>query len=471
MGKPIIEHCEEPALAGWTIYLYRLPDPQRVADAVTPPPGAVLVAQTVTDENGYYQFTGMLPGLYYVVEEERPGWTPTEWPEDQPIMIENETHVADLNFGNLPPAEKTFEFTFIDAPDGLTYWVRYLVEGESEPQILQLVGDNPFTGSVEVTVGTTLTSIEWIVLQGEEEFVLGTTGPETIDEDMLNQFEYRSHIGGYKFDDEDGEGDWDTGEPPIEGWKITLYREVSSPPPVVDVNAAAIALIPIAETFTDGEGYYEFNGLLPGTYLVQEEDREDWDMTLSPDGTFVVQNGTDRDDLIFGNTQFAPFTELDLAITKVADVEDADPGDVITYTLTYWNNGEEPATDFTIVDDFDERYLTVADSAGGVVSGGKITWSLPGPLAMEDGKKTIVYKMRVITDMPDGTTNLDNTVEIKHPKDRDPSNNKDDERVRVRVGDEPFLPFTGSEYLMLLVAAIVAGAAGVTLRVRSARAA
>lgn len=458
---------EEPAIEGWTIYLYRLPQQEVGLAEVAPsvPAGAVLVETTQTDASGYYEFHGMLPGYYMVVEEVRPNWTPTAWPEEQPIWVGNEIHVEGLNFGNQPPVEKTFELTYHDAPEGLTYWVRYWID--DEPHMLELTGDGVPTGSVELPFGTTLDQIEWIAVQGEQEYLLGTTGPETIEEDMLNQFEYQSHIGGYKFDDEDGEGDWDEGEPGIEGWRISLFREESSPP--LDYEAAAIALIPMGDALTDGSGHYEFNGLLPGTYLVQEENRDGWTMTHSPEGTFVVGNGTDRDDLNFGNTQYAPFTEIDLAITKRADVEWASPGGVITYTLTYWNNGDEPASDFTIVDDYDERYLTVTDSAGGVVSGGKITWSLAGPLSKEDGKKTIVYKLRVASDMPEGTTNLDNTVEIKHPRDGDPSNNHDDERVRVKVGGEPFLPFTGGEYLMLLAAAVVAGATGVMLRIRSSR--
>jgi uncharacterized repeat protein (TIGR01451 family) len=161
---------------------------------------------------------------------------------------------------------------------------------------------------------------------------------------------------------------------------------------------------------------------------------------------------------------------MDLAIIKAANRATAKPGDLITYTLTYWNNGELPATAFTIVDDFDERYVTVVDAGGGVVSGGKITWTLAGPLVKADGMKTLTYSVRVNASMPVGTTYVDNVVVIDHPRDADRSNNRGTARVSVTVASEPFLPFTGAEYLLLLAIALGVGTIGVALRLRPRRA-
>ena len=119
----------------------------------------------------------------------------------------------------------------------------------------------------------------------------------------------------------------------------------------------------------------------------------------------------------FGNFEPSlPFSELDLAITKVVDDRSVVEGQLVTYTLTYWNNGDIPAEGYSIVDDYDERYLSIVDAAGGVVAGGKITWMPAGALAKADGKKTITYTARVIADMPDATTNIDNVVVISHPR-------------------------------------------------------
>jgi uncharacterized repeat protein (TIGR01451 family) len=53
-------------------------------------------------------------------------------------------------------------------------------------------------------------------------------------------------------------------------------------------------------------------------------------------------------------------------------------GGAITYTLTYFNNGDIPATGVTIIDDFDERYLSITDPGGGTVidNPGEIQWNI-----------------------------------------------------------------------------------------------
>ena len=94
----------------------------------------------------------------------------------------------------------------------------------------------------------------------------------------------------------------------------------------------------------------------------------------------------------FGNAEeFLPFTELDLTITKVADDHTVVEGQLVTYTLTWWNlMEEEDAYNYTIVDDYDERYITIVNANGGVVSGGKITWTFAGPLSKAMGQADAV---------------------------------------------------------------------------------
>ncbi|MBN2840159.1 MAG: DUF11 domain-containing protein, partial [Coriobacteriia bacterium] len=259
----------------------------------------------------------------------------------------------------------------------------------------------------------------------------------------------------YKFNDENDNGLYDEGEPMLEGWEFTLS----------DIEAD------LESGLTDADGELLFSGLEPGEYTVTETLQAGWKNTTDLAQTATVVDGQTAE-LWFGNIEtFMPFTELDLAIEKAVSKATADPGDELTYTLTYWNNGELAAEDYTIVDDYDERYLEVVDAAGGVVADGKITWTLAGPLSKEDGKQTITYKMRVKASMPDGTTNVDNDVVIDHPKDADPTNNTDDARVRVVVASEPFLPFTGGEFVLLFGAAAAAATAGALLRRRREHAA
>ena len=180
---------------------------------------------------------------------------------------------------------------------------------------------------------------------------------------------------------------------------------------------------------------------------------------------------TDTDDESVTVEPFLPFTEPDLTISKSVDKATADPGELLTYTLTYWNIGDATAYDFTIEDDFDERYVTVVDAAGGTVADGKILWAFEGPLSPEDGKQTITYTVRIARSMPVGTTNVDNVVVIRDPFDGDDSNNTDRARSKVRVPGEPFLPFTGGEYLLLIGLAALAATLGTVIRLRDRSAA
>ena len=159
----------------------------------------------------------------------------------------------------------------------------------------------------------------------------------------------------------------------------------------------------------------------------------------------------------------------DLAIDKKADKTEAEAGDTVKYTLTYENVSEEAsaaAEDIKIVDDFDERYVTIVDAAGGVVEDGTITWEIDGPLYPEDGPQTITYSVRISEDLPDDVRVVRNTVVISAPDEENPDNNKDSWEVEI---PEPFLPFTGGEWTLIALLAMFAMSIGVTLR-RLARA-
>ncbi len=206
------------------------------------------------------------------------------------------------------------------------------------------------------------------------------------------------------------------------------------------------------------------------TYSVRLKFAEDFpaNVTTSVDNVATIahpadvntENNTARETVLVDNP-FLP-AGTDLAITKVADKETAEPGDEIVYTLTYENLGPAGAVNFTITDDFDERYVTVIDDGGGVVRNGRIAWNIGGPLFAGESD-AIVYKVRVSDDMPEGTTNVDNVVVIEDDSDNNPDNDRATERVTVTV-DEPFLPFTGGEASLLLLVSALTALAGVGLR-------
>ncbi len=67
-----------------------------------------------------------------------------------------------------------------------------------------------------------------------------------------------------------------------------------------------------------------------------------------------------------------------IAESAVTSPNPAEAGGTITYTLTYFNNGDADATQVTIVDDYDEGYLSITDPGSGVVhdNPGEIQWDI-----------------------------------------------------------------------------------------------
>lgn len=84
-----VRDAEEPALAGWTIYLDQNQNSQLDAGEVT----------TTTDANGNYRFANLNPGTYTVSEVVQPGWQAT-LPVAQAIALGEGQTAADVNFAN-----------------------------------------------------------------------------------------------------------------------------------------------------------------------------------------------------------------------------------------------------------------------------------------------------------------------------------------------------------------------------------
>lgn len=97
-------------------------------------------------------------------------------------------------------------------------------------------------------------------------------------------------ISGYKWEDVNDNGVWDSGEPPLAEWKIILRKPDGS-----KVSAT-----------TGPNGFYRFTGLRYGTHNVSEELKDGWAQTCpdNPDYySILVKSGTDADNKNFGNFQ------------------------------------------------------------------------------------------------------------------------------------------------------------------------
>lgn len=442
-----IHDTGEPPVPGVTIGLTTQPP-------IAEESPAAAIAE-VTDENGMVHFGNLGAGEYDVSEVVPEGWYPTTPTSFHVNLAQGED--ASIEFGNTYDVTKRFELTYPSLPADTSLWVRYYVD-DGDPQMLRLdpyEGDI-FAGEVELPYGSVIAGA-WLASVGSEVVGLGAFGDELLTEDVTNEFEYTASMSGHKYSDDNADGTWDEGEPGLSGWTILLFR-MTEAGELPNFTPAVAGWELFATTVTGAGGVYSFEGLPPGLYKVEESLEPGWTQTDSPANPFEVGDGTALVDLDFGNNEpILPFT--DTSLTKVADRTTARPGDTVKYTLTYGNTGGGTIDEITIVDDFDERYLTPVDVAGGTVSGGKITWldSTPLPSGTE---RSITYTLKIDSTMPDGVTSLRNVAII------DPGGYQDEWTVRVSTG-EPFLPFTGSELGVLLLAALAAAGAGLMLRLAS----
>jgi uncharacterized repeat protein (TIGR01451 family) len=97
--------------------------------------------------------------------------------------------------------------------------------------------------------------------------------------------------------------------------------------------------------------------------------------------------------------------EADLSITKVADVRRTAPGGSVTYTIAITNDGPSDATAVQLVDELPDGVAFDAATAGGLGSGGFVTWTF-GTLAQ--GATVEVHV--TVTVEPGSPTLLENVV-------------------------------------------------------------
>ncbi|MEM7031406.1 MAG: SdrD B-like domain-containing protein [Chloroflexota bacterium] len=282
----------EPGIPGWTIIL-------------TGVDGSIRTEET--NERGRYWFTDVTTGSYSVTEELKSGWEQTFPPFGAHTFNFNaEQPLGGLDFGNwMPDADGIHGVKYYDLngngqrdddEHGLPGWVIVLTgQTQSGEQIeLETVTDEDghywFT---QLPAGTYV--IREIQKDGWQQ-----TAPTTFsyqvpyDENQvienLDFGNWRPSYGsihGRKFFDENGNGQWDQGEPPLQNWKIVLEGRDF-----------------FRETFTDHEGRYWFMDLPEGDYFVFERQEPGWEQTypVSPPFHYVdLPPGHAVHGLHFGN--------------------------------------------------------------------------------------------------------------------------------------------------------------------------
>ncbi|MDI6804396.1 MAG: M20/M25/M40 family metallo-hydrolase [Bacteroidota bacterium] len=118
--------------------------------------------------------------------------------------------------------------------------------------------------------------------------------PVVLTNSVVNCFKLGT-ISGTKFNDLNGDGVWNEGEPTLEGWTINLSGPVSG------------------STVTNSDGRYQFTDLTVGTYTVSEVVQSGWKRTYPADpGTHSVDifSGSLVENKNFGNFKYGTVSGL-----------------------------------------------------------------------------------------------------------------------------------------------------------------
>jgi uncharacterized repeat protein (TIGR01451 family) len=170
-------------------------------------------------------------------------------------------------------------------------------------------------------------------------------------------------ISGYKFNDLNENGIWDTGEPGLQGWTINLTQSVGG------------AVYKTATTHSDGS--YSFTELLPSTYYVYEVSQADWTQTFPTNPSYyTVTVPSSRTNINFGNCQEL-FLPASVSIIKTPKMQTVSAGDNVSWTITINNTGGSAFTGL-IVDTLPSGFKYVSDTLGigHSISGQDITWNI-----------------------------------------------------------------------------------------------
>ncbi|MBM4166777.1 MAG: hypothetical protein FJ218_07690, partial [Ignavibacteria bacterium] len=277
----------EPGIPNWKIFL-----------------SGVATESTLTDANGDYAFFNLVSGNYTVSEEEVEGWLQTK-PATGTYSIDLTGGIlTDIDFGNFKFG-KISGMNFYDANNnglkdvgelGIENWKIYLSGNELDSVLTNADGNYLFDN---LTVGQYTISEEqqygWVqTYPFSSTYTLDIASGSNVQGNDFGNFQLGS-ISGIAFDDVDGNGVKNVGEPGIEDWKIYLSGDA------------------IDSVLSDADGNYSFSNLYPGSYVISAEVQTNWVQTLPtlPDYNYVeLNNGENATEQNFGNFRLGSISGL-----------------------------------------------------------------------------------------------------------------------------------------------------------------
>ncbi|MFA6373740.1 MAG: SdrD B-like domain-containing protein, partial [Methanothrix sp.] len=110
-------------------------------------------------------------------------------------------------------------------------------------------------------------------------------------------------FSGVKFEDSNGNGARDSGEPGLEGWTIKLMKEGNE----------------IASTETAADGTYSFADVAPGSYTVEETDQTGWIQTSPAGDVYSAVSNSGQVKITRADQSIVPSTEVNFGNRKLVE--------------------------------------------------------------------------------------------------------------------------------------------------------
>jgi len=350
-------HDAEPGLGNWAVQLLN-------------GQGEVIhTARSDTIQVGQYAFTGLAAGTYQLRQV-----TPSTWAQTEPAaglhqvtLADGEDH-QDVNFGNVRyctisgqkfnDLNGDTEFG-LDEP-ALNGWTIELYDDDGDLlETAETAGDGQYMfadvlpGTYELRevgqIGWFQTAPQpadrWVTLGSGQDVTVdfGNVLFGTLDDDD-------ARISGKIFEDTDGSGTaHEPGEPTLEGWSAQLR----------DAEGTLLDATP-----TLAGGAYTFDNLPAGTYRVTQIVPTTWAQIYPVPTTWQITlaEGEHRQDVDFGNAQFATITGQKFNDADRDGVPGEGEGGLNGWTIKLYHGGEGPlATDLTETVGEDDGVYTFTD--------------------------------------------------------------------------------------------------------------